>query len=123
MTVVDTLIPHLCPLWFWMFGFTQVLHQFFNANKRRAKVVFDDFDIDGGGSLDIQSEMVFFLKRLMPSVSKEQLRYFGQMIDIDGDGAVDFDELLAAVKEMHDLGASLKESIGMQVGATLRSHI
>eukprot|EP00959_Pyramimonas_sp_CCMP1952_P361348 7567546-Pyramimonas_sp.AAC.1 len=92
----------------------QVLHQFFNANKRRAKVVFDEFDIDGGGSLDVQNEMVFFLKRLMPTVSKEQLKYFGTMIDIDGDGAVDFDELLSAVKEMHDLGSSLSESYGLQ---------
>jgi Ca2+-binding EF-hand superfamily protein len=63
----------------------------FNAEEHRLKQVFNQVDIDRGGSLDIKEVKEFFIKIGM-SLTDDELDAAMADMDPNGDGDIDFDE-------------------------------
>lgn len=75
----------------------QALDVFLKTHEARLKDVYDFFDSDNNGALD-GNELGRFLRRLMPDVGGEDVRYFMTMLDLDGDGSLTFDELMTGIR-------------------------
>ena len=73
------------------------LDRFLKEKRLSLKQVFDEFDADRSGALDTR-ELDVFLRRIMPDVTKTQERLFQVMLDVNGDGSVAYDELVAIIK-------------------------
>eukprot|EP00899_Mesostigma_viride_P018669 jgi/Mesvir1/26803/Mv20568-RA.1 len=62
------------------------------------RVLFGEFDKDFNGYLNKQ-ELGGLLRRLMPHVSDQEVRFFQIMVDVNNDNRVTFQELRQAMKE------------------------
>ena len=63
------------------------------------KSLFDSNDYDRDGRLEFSELDSFLAAALSAEVSEAELRYFQVMMDTDGDGAVTFKEMVAALRE------------------------
>eukprot|EP00854_Cymbomonas_tetramitiformis_P024289 gene24289-29504_t len=84
-----------------------ILHEYLASQRTRALELFREFDRNRSGDLD-KRELTNLVLRLMPDVSKPELKYFQAMIDIDGDGRTTFAELNEMVKVCRQAGAQAR---------------
>ena len=47
--------------------------------------MFDEFDTDRSGDLDLR-ELADLVRRIIPEVTKSEVRYFACALDVNGDG-------------------------------------
>eukprot|EP00873_Tetraselmis_striata_P004123 jgi/Tetstr1/424387/TSEL_014946.t1 len=87
------------------------LDEYLRTNKVTLQDTFNEFDADKGGSLDAY-ELHKLLDRILPGTTANEGLYFSTMMDIDGDGAVTFHEMMACLRECKDiLGAGSTEEV------------
>ena len=89
----------------------------------RLKALFEQFGgTSAGGAVALGREgLVRLVRRLLPQASETQARYFGAMMDLDGDGQVTVEELLRTVKAFRDKGASLVAPAQGEASAELQA--
>ncbi|KAG2427358.1 hypothetical protein HXX76_012552 [Chlamydomonas incerta] len=101
-------------------------------NRVRLRDVFDRYDTDRSGQLDLR-EVGRLVRDLVPDATDPDVRYIVGMLDYDGDQHITFDELLAGVKEIWKAGrvlagrgdkneASVMEKLLERIAAYLRSQ-
>ena len=89
----------------------------------RLKALFEQFGGAAGGGALGRDGLVRLVRRLLPQVSEAQARYFGAMMDLDGDGQVTVEELLRTVKAFWDKGASLVAPAAHEASAELHAAL
>lgn len=67
------------------------------AAKEKMRLLFKAFDSDGGGNLDLQ-ELTEGLQTFDIYLTKQQVKALMPDIDVDGDGAVSFEEFIAQIE-------------------------
>lgn len=95
---------------------------FLKAYQARLRDVFDHFDSDGNGTLD-GNELGRFLRRLMPEVGGEDVRYFMTMLDLDGDGTLTYEELFEGIRSCMTTGSKSFAVDVQTVLATLKDYM
>lgn len=100
----------------------QALDVFLKTYQARLRDVFDHFDSDGSGALD-GNELGRFLRRLMPEVGGEDVRYFMTMLDLDGDGALTYEELMEGIRACMTTGSKSHQADIRTVLATLKDYM
>eukprot|EP00854_Cymbomonas_tetramitiformis_P002312 gene2312-3036_t len=83
------------------------LDRYLKTNQTRLKDVFNEFDTDNSGELDVR-ELEKLLKRLLSDITPAQIRYFTVMLDVDGDGKVTYAELTEGIRDCYASGQSLE---------------
>ena len=89
----------------------------------RLKALFEQFGGAAGGGALGRDGLVRLVRRLLPQASEAQARYFGAMMDLDGDGQVTVEELLRTVKAFRDKGASLVAPAPHEASAELHAAL
>ncbi|PNH07904.1 hypothetical protein TSOC_005602 [Tetrabaena socialis] len=80
-------------------GLFGALDAYLRSNKVKFKDTFDRFDADHSGHLDM-GELRELVRELLPAgFSEGQLHYFQALLDINGDGGISFEEMMAVAKE------------------------
>lgn len=101
----------------------QALDIFLKTYQARLRDVFDHFDSDGNGTLD-GNELGRFLRRLMPEVGGEDVRYFMTMLDLDGDGNLTYEELMEGIRACMTTGADKSQAAEIRnVLVTLKDYM
>jgi len=72
------------------------------AAKEKMRLLFEAFDSDGGGNLDVQ-ELTEGLQTFDIYLTKQQVKALMPDTDVDGDGAVSFEEFIAQIEEVRCL--------------------
>ncbi|KAK3241898.1 hypothetical protein CYMTET_48379 [Cymbomonas tetramitiformis] len=94
------------------------LDSYLKTQRRHLKHVFDDLDLDRNGSLSIR-ELAPLLRRLLPDISVADIEYFQVMVDVNGDGQVTHNELLASIKECHTNGDQAASHVANQLASAV----
>ncbi|KAG2493237.1 hypothetical protein HYH03_008653 [Edaphochlamys debaryana] len=79
-------------------GLFAALDSYLRTNKVKARDTFDHFDADRSGYLDM-AELRQMVAALLPGFTEGQLHYFQALLDINGDGGISFEEMMAVAKE------------------------
>jgi len=69
------------------------------AAKEKMKLLFEAFDSDGGGNLDVE-ELTEGLQTFDIYLTKQQVKALMPDTDVDGDGVVSFEEFIAQIEEV-----------------------
>ena len=87
----------------------------------RLKALFEKFGGTAGGGALGRDGLTRLVRHMLPQASDAQARYFGAMMDLDGDGQVTVEELLRTVKAFRDKGASLVAPAPREASAELHA--
>jgi calcium-binding protein CML len=68
-------------------------------DERKIKEMFDLFDADGGGSIDV-AELTQALVTLGISDTKEEIDRLVMQIDVDGSGAIEYEEFVEVMEKL-----------------------
>lgn len=79
-------------------------------NEAKIKEMFDLFDADGGGSIDVD-ELTQAFVTLGISDTKEEIDKLVQQIDADGSGEIEFEEFLEVMQRLQDQRDSAAEML------------
>ena len=86
------------------------------------RTLFDRFDADASGTIEL-AEMIELVQAIDESVTPAQATALFRWADTDGDGALDFDELLAvATRPAADGGLDLRAMLSRQREADVRGN-
>jgi hypothetical protein len=104
----------------------QVLREL-DEKKLSQKELFTRLDVSGDGQLS-RAEMQYGLRKLGVTLQKEELEAFVGCFDVDGNGAVDFEEFsrlisrhaVNAASELEDMGRVCGYKIGSTVVITIK---
>ncbi|GIL82053.1 hypothetical protein Vretifemale_10957 [Volvox reticuliferus] len=89
---------------------------YLKSNSVRLQELFNMYDADRSGSLR-PSELGRLIRDMLPDVTRAELHYFLAMMDTNGDGAVSYDEFLAAAKDSLRATQQLSGVVGGAGGA------
>jgi Ca2+-binding EF-hand superfamily protein len=73
----------------------------FMLDERKIKEMFDLFDADGGGSIDV-AELTQALVALGISDTKDEIDRLVQQIDADGSGEIEFSEFVEVMRKLEE---------------------
>lgn len=91
--------------------FFQSLDAFLKTNRQRLSDVFAQYDRNNNGSLD-RRELGALLQQLMPGATPADVLYNSVQLDVNGDGEVTFDELMAEIRECVKASQNARSAAG-----------
>jgi len=96
-----------------------MLDAYVKNSRDKLREAFDNFDGDKDGMLT-EEELQKLAKSLKPDCSPAEARYFATMVDIDGDSAVLFDDMVLSMRECKRIADMAQES---SAGAELEAAV
>ncbi|GAX77102.1 hypothetical protein CEUSTIGMA_g4548.t1 [Chlamydomonas eustigma] len=91
-------------------GLFAELDQYLKNTQTKFKDMFSSFAVNNRDSLDIHG-LARLLRKVQPNITDGEIYYFQVMLDVDGDGQIEYDEFMETVKV--SLAAEKGEAGGM----------
>ncbi|GAX77103.1 hypothetical protein CEUSTIGMA_g4549.t1 [Chlamydomonas eustigma] len=112
-------------------GLFAELDQYLKSTQTKFKDMFSSFAVNNRGSLDIHG-LARLLRQVRPNITDGEIYYFQVMLDVDGDGQIEYDEFMETVKvslaaEKGEAGGmsartrSVMDSLADKLGSTVSS--
>lgn len=98
--------------------FYGTLDSYLKERRVALRSLFDTFDVDRNGYLD-EGELANFLRHLYPNITDADVAYFATMLDPNGDGKVQYDEIIETLTASRDAGLKLQRAGAGTPNATL----